>query len=296
MNPVRSLLAVFLLLALPAWAQEVGTLTLVEGPLCLIRGTTVLHGAEGVRLHQGDILESSDAGFAQIEFTGKTIAALGPATRVLLLGHATGRDASGNAGELILLSGWLKAQSSENYRYSAPLLSALTQNSSLILHSTTESAEIYAESGSARIGEASLDGRARTPRIAKAGELYSRVAGKDVAVNSRPSPSFIDAMPPPFRDTFPSLMARFANKQVQPRRDHEVTYSEVQPWLTMGVAWRRGFVKRFEPRLKDPEFRRSLEAHLKDSPEWGPVVHPELYQSKALPARTDNPERQNSGR
>lgn len=291
MNPVRSLLAVFLLLALPAGAQEVGTLTLVEGPLRLIRGTTVLQGAEGVRLHQGDIVESSDAGFAQLEFTGKTIVALGPATRVLLFGRA-----AGSAEELVLLSGWLKAQSSESYRYSAPLLTVSTADSSLIIHSTGESAEIFVESGSGRIGEVALDGKARNSQIARAGQLFSRVAGKEVSVNSRPSHSFVEAMPPPFRDTLPSLLARFANKLVQPKRDHEVTYSEVQPWLTTGLVWRRGFVKRFEPRLQDPEFRKVLEAHLKDHPEWGPVVHPELYQSRTAPARTGNTDRQNSGR
>jgi hypothetical protein len=262
----------------------------------LIRGTTVLQGAEGVRLHQGDIIESSDAGFAQLEFTGKTTVALGPATRVLLFGRATGRDALGNAEELVLLSGWLRAQSSEAYRYSSPLLTASTQDSSLILHCTAESADIFVESGSARIGEVSLGGKARNLQIARAGQLFSRIAGKEATVNSRPSPSFVQAMPPPFRDTFPSLQSRFANKQVQPKRDHEVTYSDVQPWLTTGLAWRRGFVKRFEPRLQDPEFRKVLESHLKDHPEWGPVVHPELYQSRTSPARTGNTDRQNSGR
>ena len=66
MNPLLSLLAVFLLLTFPATAQEIGTMTLVEGPLRLIRGATVLQGTEGVRLHTGDIIESSDKGFVQL--------------------------------------------------------------------------------------------------------------------------------------------------------------------------------------------------------------------------------------
>src|ERR1700681_1736968 len=110
MKVVRSLLVVFLLLKLPAIAQELGNTTLVEGPLRLIRGTTVRQGAEGVRLNQGDILESSAAGFAQLEFSGGTIVALGSSTRVLLFSHTAGRDAHGNAEQLVLLSGWLKSQ------------------------------------------------------------------------------------------------------------------------------------------------------------------------------------------
>src|ERR1700687_6221874 len=141
MKAVRQLLGVILLLALPAVAQELGALTLVEGPLRLIRGTTVRKGAEGVRLHQGDILESSAAGFAQLEFSGGTIVALGSSTRVLLFSHTAGRDAHGNAEQLALLSGWLKTQtgsSSQAYRYDSPLLAATIQNGSLVLHRTAE--------------------------------------------------------------------------------------------------------------------------------------------------------------
>ena len=77
MNRVLSLLAVFLVLTLSATAQEIGTVTLVEGPLRMIRGATVLQGVEGVRLRLGDIIESSNTGFAQLEFTGGAIVALG---------------------------------------------------------------------------------------------------------------------------------------------------------------------------------------------------------------------------
>ena len=147
MNTLFSLLIVFLALTLPAAAQEVGTLTLVEGPLRLIRGSTVLQGAEGVRLHPGDIIESSDTGFVQLEFTGGAIIALGGPTRVFLLSNTTkGTGNSGSAAELILLSGWLKGQSGSNagaYRYDSPLLAAATQDGTLVLHSTAEAAEHF---------------------------------------------------------------------------------------------------------------------------------------------------------
>jgi hypothetical protein len=299
MNPARSLLVVFLLLALPvvplAVAQEVGALTLVEGPLRLIRGTTVLLGAEGVRLYHGDIIESSNAGFVQLEFAKGTIVALGSSTRVLLLGHTAGRNASGNAEELVLLSGWLKSQTgsnSEAYRYDSPLLAAATQDGSLVLHSTTETSGIFVESGSAHIGETGSDGKWRDPQIAKAGQFYSRLAGQGVVANRRPDSTFVETMPRQFRDALPSLMPRFAGKVLQPKRDHEVTYSDIQPWLTTRQAWRSGFVRRFQPRLKDPAFRRVLEVHLKDHPEWALA----LYPPKAPPAKTDDPDRQNGKR
>lgn len=294
MNSVLSLLAAILVLTLPAGAQEIGTVTMVEGSLRLIRGSTVLHGAEGVRLHTGDILESSEKGFVQLEFTGGAITALGGSTRVLLFSHAMDRNAgnTGKAAELVLLSGWLKGQRGSNggtYRYDCPLLAATTQDGTLVLHCTANDAEIFVESGAARVGEVSADGYWRDPRVAKAGQFFVRVAGKNVTVSPRPSSTFVESMPHPFRDTFTSLLSRFPGKPPQPKRDHEVTYPEIQPWLNIGRAWRRGFVERFQARLNDPAFRKALEAHLKDHPEWGPVVHPELYQPKTSPAATSSP-------
>jgi hypothetical protein len=291
MKPVLSLLAL-LVLTLPATAQEIGALTLVEGPLRLIRGTTVLQGQEGVRLHTGDIIESSGTGFVQLELTGGAIIALGNSTRVFLLGHAMSRNA-GNQTELVLLSGWLKGQSASNsgsYRYDSPLLAAAAQDGTIVLHAAGTSAEIFVESGSARIGEVSGSGIWRDPRVVKAGQFTSRVAGKNVTVSPRPSSTFVESMPHQFRDTFSPLMSRFAGKPPQPKRDHEVTYSEIQPWLTIGQAWRRGFVRRFQSRLNDPAFRSALEAHLKEHPEWDPLIHPERYQPETSPVATGNPD------
>src|ERR1700740_1036090 len=107
-------LALLLLSLLPlqprALAQEIATLTMVEGPLRLIRGTTVLQGAEGVRLHAGDILETSPSGFVQAEFVGGTVAALGPSTRVFVFRVSGSGGKRGDASQLVLLSGWLKGE------------------------------------------------------------------------------------------------------------------------------------------------------------------------------------------
>ena len=66
------------LLPIPAAAQDIGTITLLEGSLRIIRGTTAFQAAEGMRLRKGDFIESSNAGFAQLEFVGGAIVALGP--------------------------------------------------------------------------------------------------------------------------------------------------------------------------------------------------------------------------
>jgi hypothetical protein len=105
-----------------------------------------------------------------------------------------------------------------------------------------------------------------------------------VITSPRPDPGFVNAMPRPFRDTLPSRLSRLAGKRpAEPRREHEVTYQEIQPWLTTGRAWRRGFAQRFEPRLNDAEFRKGIEAHLGEHPEWDRILHPEKYEPKTPP-------------
>jgi hypothetical protein len=280
-----------LFLPLSLAAQEIGAVTLVEGSVRMIRGTAVFQATEGVRLRQGDILESSAPGFTQLEFGKGTIVALGASTRVYLLSHPAvrGSDKTGeksSAAELVLLSGWLKGESPKTgtYRYNAPLLAAVTRDGTVLVHASGEGAEIFVESGSADIGEISPEGNWRGMGTAKAGQIFIRRAGKSVTSQARPTPTFVESMPRPFQDTLPSRMSRFAEKRVEPKRDHEVTYSEIQPWLTIGHMWRKGFVRRFEPRLRDTAFRNALDAHMNEHPEWDPILHPEKYEPKAPPA------------
>ena len=278
---VLRLLPMLLCLSLSAAAQEIGTITLVEGPLRMIRGTTLFHAGEGVRLHPGDILESSSGGFVQLELTGGTVVALGPSTRLLFLGHGTK-----TAAELVVLSGWLKGETGANagtYSYASPQLAATTRGGVVVLKASSEQTDLFVESGNANISRVSPQGYLTNPQGATAGQFLTRRGGKNVALNPRPDQSFLDAIPRAFRDTLPPRLSKFP-KGVDPKPDHEVTYADVQPWLTMAVSWRRGFVERFQPRLKDTEFRRELDAHMREYPEWDPVLHPEKYEQKNPPA------------
>jgi hypothetical protein len=279
MNRAFIVLALLLLPSLGA-AQEIGTLTLVEGSPRVIRGTTVLRGSEGMRFQTGDIIECSAPGFVQAEFPGGSVVALGPSTRVWI------RTAGGKGTELVLMSGWLKGEnpsSGGGYRYVSPLLTTTTRNGSLILHAATGTADLFVESGSALVGDVAGRGQA-----AKAGQFFTRHATKNVAVSSRPDAAFLETMPRPFRDTLPSRLSHFAGKRaVEPQRDHDVTYAEVEPWLKIGPG-RRSFEERFQPRLKDAEFRKAVEPHLAEYPEWDRVLHPEKYQQNSpnAPAET----------
>jgi hypothetical protein len=274
------LLVLLLLLPVSAAAQDVGTVTFLEGSLRIIRSVTVLQAGEGARLRQGDMLESSDKGFVQLEFAGGAIVALGPSTRIYVFRHRPeGKSASDASGEeLVLLTGWLKGQSDAHagsYRYESPALAATTRSGTVVLHYSEGECDIFVESGSAGIADVGSDGNLGKPATGTAGLFYSRRQGKGLTNTPHPSAAFIDALPRAFRDALPSRLARFKGKPIEPKAQHQVSYTEIQPWLTMPPAWRKGFVDRFGPRLNDPEFRKQFEIHAAEYPDWQPILHPE---------------------
>ena len=295
MNLLSIGLLLLSLLPIPEAAQGVGSITLLEGSLQIIRGTKLFPGAEGMRLRQGDLLETSERGFAQLEFGGGAIVALGPSSRVYIFRHGGRGKSGGDAAmsDIVLLRGWLKAESSSDagtYQYESPTLAAKTANGALVFHSDESGCDIFVESGSATISEVSADGYPRGPKPGKSGQFLSRHGGKSVSSLSRPTAAFVDAMPVPFRDTLPSRLAHFTGKPIEPKAQHAVSYTEVEAWLTMPPAWRRGLVDRFEPRLQDPEFRKQIETHLAQYPEWDPILHPEKHPPEGTPTPAANSE------
>jgi hypothetical protein len=271
------------LLPLSAASQEVGTLTLLkDSPLRVIRGCSVLIGIEGMKLRQGDILETGPAGTAQaqLEFANGAVVELGPSTRVFLFSQ------SGSSAELVLISGWLKGETtSGTYRYATPLVTAATKGGNVLVHAG-EATDVFVERGSASVAAGGSPLASSTTKI-----FFSRRAGKPVAAAGRPSQEFIGAMPVSFRDMLPSRMDRFKVKKApEPKRDHDVSYAEVERWFALSPGWRRGFVERFKPRLEDSAFRQSIEDHLGVLPEWDPILHPEKHKTEPAPTdKSDSP-------
>jgi hypothetical protein len=291
-----------LLLPISASAQSVGYVTLLDGSLRVIRGTSVAMGAESMRLWQGDILESSSTGFVQLEFGGGTIVALGPSSRLYILRYASrpttteasekSRASGATKADLILLNGWLKGESSASggtYRYRTLTLAATTGTGTVVIHSDDGGADLFLESGAASVGEVNRDGSSRQPQATKARQFFSRRAGR-LAKSSQPSSDFVDAMPRQFRDTLPSRLAHFAGKSIDPKPNHPISFAEMQPWMKMPPSWQSGFVERFEPRLDDHEFRKQMEAHSAEYPEWDKVLHPEKYPAENQSRPVANPD------
>src|SRR4051794_26639159 len=166
MRSAISVLLLVLFVQLTTLAQELGHLTVREGNVHLIRGTSVLRAAEGMAMHVGDIVETPDTAFAQIELSGGTVIAVGPATKMYFLRHAE------RGAEVVLLSGWLKGQNvsgSGTYKYLTPLMSLTTRDGTLVMHTLPSESDLFVESGSANLSAESSGGQ-----VLKGGQFVSR--------------------------------------------------------------------------------------------------------------------------
>jgi hypothetical protein len=272
----------FALLACPlaAVAQEpAATVTLLEGSAELVRGVTRYALAEGVRLQSGDIIEVGEKGLAEIEFPDGAAIALGAGTRMLAMSMPRGKTA---AGDCYVMRGVLKVSGvnkAARLRISTPPLTLQPLEGASVLIVRDGDGSVFIESGGARLAAAPATLSLRT------GDFFARKAGQKGAVAPRPSQEFIAAMPKAFFDPLPSRMARYKDREVQPKRIDEVSYADVEAWLKSPPAVRRPLVARFEPRASDPKFRAGLEANLRFHPEWDPVLYPEKYEPKE-PAAT----------
>jgi hypothetical protein len=271
----------FALLACPlaAAAQEpAATLTLLEGSAGLVRGVTRYALAEGVRLQSGDIIEVGEKGLAEIEFPDGAAIALGAGTRMLALSMPRGKTA---AGDCYVMRGVLKVSGvnkAARLRISTPALTLQPLEGASVLIVRDGDGSVFIESGGARLVAAPATLSLKT------GDFFARKAGQKGAVAPRPSQEFIAAMPKAFFDPLPSRMARYKDREVQPKRIDDVSYADVEAWLKSPPSIRRPLMARFEPRASDPKFRASLEANLRFHPEWDPILYPEKYEPKETAA------------
>jgi hypothetical protein len=271
-------------------ADPVATITLREGPATLVRGVTRYSLAEGVRLQAGDIVEVGDKGLAQMEFPDGAALALGAGTRMLAVSMARGKAAGGN---YYVMQGALKVagvKPDARFRFVTPAFTLQPAEGIAVALVAGGEGSVFVESGETRVEGPPAKGAAMAPVRLKGGEFFTLNAGQKGVVAPRPSPAFIGALPKVFLDPLPSRMARYNERQVQPRQLELVTYAEVEAWLKAPPDIRRPLVKRFQQRASDPAFRSALIANLRFHPEWDPVLYPEKYEKpEADAARSDSP-------
>lgn len=280
---MRLLIAIALLLSpIAASAQDVGTVTIIEGPAQILRGLGRLHAAEGVRLVAGDILQTSQPTFVQIEMTDRSVMQVGPSTRLMF--QAASQRPKTEPG-LYLLEGWLKRVTSKRDNAApsgmdlrAPSFELPAGVAVAVLHSTPAELKLFVESGELRLTERQ---KGASPTLAlRAGNFYLRKLPAPGNVASGVPPSFVDALPRAFRDSLPLRGERYRERAVAPRDAPAFDYADVEPWLKAEPAVRRPLMQRWRSKAAEPPFRAALVANLSSHPEWDPILFPEKYKPK----------------
>lgn len=291
-NTIRLLLWTLAWIAWPAVAQSLATVTILEGEAFILRSAQRLNVVEGVTVLRGDILHTGERSFMRLESADGSIADVGASSRLMVAPPE--RRARGGIGDAFLLSGWLKlttASKGPSLAMWSPTIELLEVAGTLVVRVVGDDVDLFVERGDARAALRPASG----PNLAlKSGEYLLRKAAKPPVVTARPAPDFLAALPPAFRDTLPSRLAKFAGAKVEAKRGAAITYAEIDGWLTTDVAVRRHLLPRWRSRAADPAFRSALVANLRAHPEWDPVLFPEKYKPKDGEAGSGKDEKKTS--
>jgi hypothetical protein len=271
-------------------AEPPAIVTLLEnGGGALLRGTARYALLEGVRLQSGDIIEIGDKGMVDIEFGDGLVLSLGPKAR-FYIGALAARGPKGvGVTDLYLMDGWSKFASGKAtapFRYTTPLFGLGTADAIAVMQIAGAEGNMFVEAGDVRVAEGFAKATRESPTRLRGGQFYTRRADQRGAIQPRPTPAFVTAMPKPYRDNLPVRVVKYKDREVSPRPLGELDYADVEMWLKAPGEIRRVVMRRFIRKADDPAFRQALVANLRYHFEWDPILFPEKYKPKEPPPDT----------
>jgi hypothetical protein len=259
-----------------AAAPASAVVSVADGPpFVLIRGTLVRTATRGAYLGPGDLIESKPGSLLMLEFSAGTavgaIVAIGPSTRAYWM---EGRSVA----TLAVLEGWIKVDTvssaqGTDFRTVGRRLGAASGAGVYVLHAGDEVDEVFHESGVMTLWVQKPDGSG-TSASSGPSEFTSRSKTSAAQTRLGPGAAFLSTLPAAFRDPLPVGMSAKLRGKTEPQAIRDVAYEDVADWLAAPRDWRRGFIERFRPRLKDPAFFHALDAHMSAHPEWNHILHP----------------------
>lgn len=280
-------LALFTGMRALAAPKATALVTILQGNATVIRAVSQFDVIEGIRLLPDDLIRTDKDTFLRIEYEDGTWIELGPETQ-LELGHPAEKRA--NRPSLYLLKGWMKLACASSDNAAKKTLAStgmdLTDLSGTLIIRTVDATHlIFAEQGSALWIDRTPHAKATV--VLNRGDFLVTGEGKSPEVENRPTADFVSALPVAYRDFLPIRYALFANRNVVAKEQRAVAYADVEPWIDAEPSIRRQFVPLWRRKaLQDEAFRASLDRNLSLHPEWGPVLHPENYETDGSPVKT----------
>jgi hypothetical protein len=262
----------------PAAAQPLAIVTILQGNATVIRGISQFDALEGMRLLADDIVKTDKATFLKLECADQSWLELGSQTE-LQLRPLNSRRAKRPG--LYLMRGWLKlqgrAEPGAGQGIALPGADLTELTGVLVVHIDDQSRAVFAEKGTARWVDRMPHGPA--PVALKDGDFLMSGADNAPKVQGRPSAQFVELLPGPYRDTLPARYSIYADLAVAPKAERSFSYAEVESWVNGEATLRRQFVTAWRRKIREPEFRESLDRQMQLHPEWDPVLHPEKYET-----------------
>ena len=261
-----------------AHGAPLGTVTIAEGRAHVTRATAIYALGEGVALEEGDILDLEEGALLQFELADGS--ALSFTARAQALLPAAG--AAGKRADLLLASGWSKlslVSAAQVPALASPQMRLISQNVSYVVSVAAEGTQLFVENG--ELVPVYAESRPGQPALIRAGDFVAVKPDFGVALGKRAPPAFVAAMPRPYMDKLPARLARLKAKGVEPKREREAGFADVQAAVQRFPAARAALLAQFEPLLKESDFLRELEPALSNYPEWARIVHPEKGRGKS---------------
>jgi hypothetical protein len=269
-------------------ANAAPIVTIVEGESSIVRDANRVALAEGVRLANDDLIDTTaQTKLLRIEFDDGLMLLVAPESRLWIAPKFSADKASPRAARIYLLNGTVKLTTKAEAgatSVATPVFDLKTIGRDTLVSVGPNGGAVFAESGDVQLVERSKTKNGATaagPALTvKTGEYYTRAGADKGKTAPRPDPEFIKRLPRAFLDPVPSRAALFAAREVAGKPLGAIDYAGAQPWIDAEAALRPAFLARWRPLASQAEFRKGLVAGLRGHPEWDRTLFPEKYLPK----------------
>jgi len=265
--------------------------TIVEGESSVVRDASRVALAEGVRLANDDLVDTTaQTKLLRIEFDDGLMLLVAPESRLWIGPKFSGDKAAPRAARIYLLNGTVKLTTKADAGpavappVATPVFDLKSSGRDTVVSVVGSGGAVFAESGDVQIVERTKAKNGATtagPALTvKTGEYYARPGADRGKTAPRPDAEFIKRLPRAFLDPVPSRAALFAAREVAAKPLGAIDYASAQPWIDAEAALRPAFLTRWRPLASQAEFRKGLITGLRGHPEWDRTLFPEKYLPK----------------
>jgi hypothetical protein len=268
-------LLLLLMLSLPGLTQAAGIagyLTNAAPDAVLIRGSSVYVAAEGAAVEAGDVLQTGADGGAQVEMQDGTLLQAGPASQLHLAQYSLASGAV-EAADVSLVRGWLrfvtaKLSPGKHFQYTTPTMTIGIRGTEGVLEAGEDNATLALDEGQVEVRELDAQGNLSAPRPLRGGEFIERRQGRVAQWRERHPEGWRERLPAQLRERTAARLEQLRQRGVPLRHLRAARYEDVRDLLRANPRDREHFQKRFEDRLKDPDFRQKLRDHQDQHGDW----------------------------